>query len=93
MTIQLRPDQEQAIQAAIAAGQFRSVDEFIESAIRTLTKAIEPSKGSEASGDERLPPSWANTEGVWVHQGVAEPGAAWDRIIDDVREELASQPT
>jgi hypothetical protein len=24
---------------------------------------------------------------LWVHQGSAEPGANWDRILEDVREE------
>lgn len=36
MTITLQPDQERAIQEAIRAGTFRSVDEFIETAIATL---------------------------------------------------------
>jgi Arc/MetJ-type ribon-helix-helix transcriptional regulator len=36
MTITLQPDQEQAIQEAIRAGAFRSVDEFIDAAIATL---------------------------------------------------------
>lgn len=36
MTITLQPDQEQAIQAAIRSGTFRSVDEFIDAAIATL---------------------------------------------------------
>ncbi len=36
MTITLQPDQEQAIQAAIQSGAFRSVDEFIDAAIATL---------------------------------------------------------
>ena len=36
MTIQLKPGQEQAIQAAIKAGTFRSVDEFMETAIAIL---------------------------------------------------------
>lgn len=36
MTIQLKPGQEQAINAAIRAGAFRSVDEFMDTAIATL---------------------------------------------------------
>jgi Arc/MetJ-type ribon-helix-helix transcriptional regulator len=36
MTITLQPDQERAIEEAIRAGAFRSVDEFIETAIATL---------------------------------------------------------
>ncbi len=26
-------------------------------------------------------------EGLWVHQGVAQPGANWDRVLQEVREE------
>jgi hypothetical protein len=26
-------------------------------------------------------------DGLWVHQGTAEPGTNWERIIDDAREE------
>jgi hypothetical protein len=26
-------------------------------------------------------------DGLWVHQGSAEPGANWERILEDVREE------
>jgi hypothetical protein len=26
-------------------------------------------------------------DGLWVHQGVAQPGANWDRVVRDVREE------
>ena len=36
MTITLQPDQERAIEEAIRVGAFRSVDEFIETAIATL---------------------------------------------------------
>jgi Arc/MetJ-type ribon-helix-helix transcriptional regulator len=36
MTIILKPEQERAIQEAIKAGLIRSVDEFIETAIKSL---------------------------------------------------------
>jgi hypothetical protein len=26
-------------------------------------------------------------DGLWVHSGAAIPGADWDRIVDEVREE------
>ncbi len=26
-------------------------------------------------------------DGLWVHQGVAQPGANWDLVVEDVREE------
>ena len=32
-------------------------------------------------------PSMVKVDGLWVHQGIAEPAASWDRIIEDVREE------
>jgi hypothetical protein len=28
-------------------------------------------------------------DGLWVHQGTAQKNAAWDRLIDDVRDERA----
>ena len=32
-------------------------------------------------------PSMVQVDGLWVHQGTAEPGANWERILEDVREE------
>jgi AbrB family looped-hinge helix DNA binding protein len=32
-------------------------------------------------------PSMVKVDGLWVHQGVAQPGAAWDRVLEDMREE------
>ncbi len=32
-------------------------------------------------------PSMVRIDGLWVHQGAAEPGANWDRVLEDVREE------
>ena len=32
-------------------------------------------------------PSMAKVDGLWVHRGDAKPGANWDRILEDVREE------
>ncbi len=32
-------------------------------------------------------PSMVKVDGLWVHQGRAEPGANWERIVEDVREE------
>ena len=39
MTITLEPEQEEAIQAAIRSGAFRSVDEFIDAAIAILANS------------------------------------------------------
>ena len=32
-------------------------------------------------------PAMIKIEGLWVHRGVAEPNANWDRVIQRVREE------
>ena len=32
-------------------------------------------------------PALATIDGLWVHRGVAQPGANWDRVVQDVREE------
>jgi len=32
-------------------------------------------------------PSMIKIDGLWVHHGVAQPGANWDRVVQDVREE------
>ena len=32
-------------------------------------------------------PSMIKVDGLWVHQGIAEPGANWERIVEAVREE------
>ena len=32
-------------------------------------------------------PSMVKVDGLWVHQGSAEPGANWDRILEGMREE------
>jgi len=32
-------------------------------------------------------PSMVKIDGLWVHQGSADPGTNWDQIISDVRDE------
>jgi hypothetical protein len=32
-------------------------------------------------------PSMVRPDGLWVHQGSAEPHANWERILKDMREE------
>jgi len=32
-------------------------------------------------------PSMVKVDGLWVHQGSAEPGANWEHILADAREE------
>lgn len=34
-------------------------------------------------------PSMVEIDGFWVHQGTPDPGAQWDRVVDEVREERA----
>lgn len=34
-------------------------------------------------------PSMIKVDGLWVHQGTAQKNAAWERLIDDVRDERA----
>jgi AbrB family looped-hinge helix DNA binding protein len=32
-------------------------------------------------------PALVKLDGLWVHRGIAQPGANWDRILQEVREE------
>jgi AbrB family looped-hinge helix DNA binding protein len=32
-------------------------------------------------------PSLTKIDGLWVHQGIPQPGANWERILEDLREE------
>ena len=32
-------------------------------------------------------PSMVKVDGLWIHQGAAEPGANWERVLDELREE------
>ena len=32
-------------------------------------------------------PALIKVDGLWVHRGVPEPGANWDRVLPDLREE------
>jgi len=61
MTIQLKPGQEQAINAAIRAGAFRSVDEFMDTAIAILPNSVTPDAAPVARRKSRL---WELREGL-----------------------------
>jgi AbrB family looped-hinge helix DNA binding protein len=52
----------------------------------TQLEAIEQPDGVLLKRIEQRP-SMAKIDGLWVHQGTAEPGANWERVLDDVREE------
>jgi AbrB family looped-hinge helix DNA binding protein len=32
-------------------------------------------------------PALIKVDGLWVHQGAVEPGANWERVLEEVREE------
>jgi hypothetical protein len=32
-------------------------------------------------------PSLIEIDGAWLHHGIAEPGANWERAVEDVQEE------
>lgn len=61
MTIQLKRGQEMAIQAAIKAGTFRSVDDFMESAIAMLANSPLAETSSAMPRKSRL---WELREGL-----------------------------
>jgi len=52
----------------------------------TELEAIEQPEGVLLKRVEQRP-SMVKVDGLWVHQGTAEPGANWERILEDVREE------
>jgi len=61
MTITLQPDQERAIEAAIRAGAFRSVAEFIDAAIAILPNAAAAAPPTAPQRKSRL---WELREGL-----------------------------
>jgi AbrB family looped-hinge helix DNA binding protein len=52
----------------------------------TELEAIEQPEGVLLKRIE-VKPSMIKVDGLWLHQGVAEPGANWDRVVEDAREE------
>ena len=52
----------------------------------TELEAIEQPEGVLLKRVEHRP-SMLKVDGLWVHQGSAEPGANWERVLEDVREE------
>jgi AbrB family looped-hinge helix DNA binding protein len=52
----------------------------------TELEAIEQPEGMLLKRVEQRP-SMVKVDGLWVHQGSAVPGANWERILEDVREE------
>jgi AbrB family looped-hinge helix DNA binding protein len=52
----------------------------------TELEAIEQHEGVFLKRVEQRP-SMVKVDGLWVHQGNADPGANWERILENVREE------
>jgi AbrB family looped-hinge helix DNA binding protein len=52
----------------------------------TELEAIEQPDGVLLKRVEQRP-SMVKVDGLWVHQGSARPGADWERILENVREE------
>jgi AbrB family looped-hinge helix DNA binding protein len=52
----------------------------------TELEAIEQSEGVLLKRAQQRP-SMVKVDGLWLHQGIAEPGASWDRVLENVREE------
>ena len=51
----------------------------------TALQAIEQPEGVFLRRVEQRP-TMVKVDGLWVHQGGPEPGANWERILEDVRE-------
>ena len=52
----------------------------------TELEAVEQPEGVLLKRIEQKP-SMVKVDGLWVHQGRAEPAANWQRVLEDVREE------
>ncbi len=52
----------------------------------TALEAVEQAGGVLLKRVEQRP-SMVKVDGLWVHQGSAEPAANWARVLEDVREE------
>ena len=50
------------------------------------SKCVIPPKTSAKTAKAEQP-AMIQVDGLWIHQGAAEPGANWERVLNDVREE------
>lgn len=74
MTITLQPDQERAIEEAIRTGAFRSVNEFLDTAIALLPSAAPP------------PTAVARRSRLWeLRQGLALGDLSIKELIEEGR--------
>ena len=89
MSIDLSPETERLVREEISSGHFRSVDDLIISGVH----AWREKNGSTAATPETPPAAGEamfKVDGLWVHQGQAEPDADWGGILSKVREERTS---
>jgi AbrB family looped-hinge helix DNA binding protein len=49
-------------------------------------EAVEMADGVLLKRVEELP-AMIKIDGLWVHQGVAQPGANWEHVLEELREE------
>lgn len=93
MTITPSPSQEALINVAIQAGLIRSAQDALDLALRQLLDRIPGQPESDVAASSVAdkmaapPESWAESVSLWVHQGVAEPGADLARTLEEIREE------
>jgi AbrB family looped-hinge helix DNA binding protein len=57
----------------------------------TNLEAVERPEGMLIKRVEQRP-SMVKLDGLWVHQGSPEPGANWEGVVEEVREEGTLQP-
>ena len=88
MSLDIKPETERLVLEEIRRGHFRSADELIVSGV----KAWREKHKSTASSATPLKTGEAMLKiaGLWVHQGQAELGADWDRVVSKVRDERIS---
>jgi bifunctional DNA-binding transcriptional regulator/antitoxin component of YhaV-PrlF toxin-antitoxin module len=68
------------------ARQLKALRERLGLTPDTELEAVELPEGVLLKRVEQRP-SMVKVNGLWVHQGSAEPGANWERILENVREE------
>ncbi|MBV8705785.1 MAG: hypothetical protein JO182_25935 [Acidobacteriaceae bacterium] len=91
MTITLTPAQERAIQQAIQRGVFRSVDDFIEAALRTLDRPAPAVTAAPVSSDqqEENRPGLVRKGRFLIHPGIPRENFDVLKAIEEIREEHA----
>jgi hypothetical protein len=70
-----------ALPAILAGGIIYEMKLRLRKPGRTVFPKVSPKKAGTTQ------PSMVQVDGIWIHQGAAEPGANWERALNDVREE------